>query len=229
VLARRRPAEYVRAVTSMLVTGKWSTIGGLVIAAEQELRDEPLPGAPLGAADWILAATMRDASNIHEDVDDDANGLETITLWGAMSEWTQHCLGLKYHWETCFNEGELTAIKRAQQDVSAGGVAFLLIDADMIQNYAPGEPQDEEEEEMYWRRRIHVAGQPLGDFPNTWTHSKDDNFPPDHWVIFLGPLVLGRDGSINLRVWSWGREYEIKGTASSFGEYLYAVVTGVPG
>lgn len=226
-LARRLPAEYVRAVTEMLETGKWTTIGGMVVTAEQELRNEPTPAPPIGKADWILAATMRDNENIHEDVDDDANGLESITLWGAMSDWTHHALGLKYHWESCFHGGELDAIRVAQKAVDAGGVAFLLIDSDLIQSYKRGEAQDEEEEEMYWRRAFHNPGEPVGDF-GTWTHSKDDNFPPDHWILLLGGLQLPRDGSIKLRVWSWSAEYELKGTADSFTEYLYAVVTGVP-
>jgi hypothetical protein len=61
------------------------------------------------------------------------------------------------------------------------------------------------------------------------THAKDDDWPPNHWVVFLGDLALGgEDGPISLRVWSWGAEFVITGTADSFTEYQYAVVTGVP-
>jgi hypothetical protein len=170
---------------------------------------------------------MRDDANIVEDVDDDANGLESITLWGAESDWTHNILNLKSYWETCFNSGELDAIRKAQEAVDAGGVAFLLIDADLIKNVDAGE-EEEDEEDIWWRRAKHEAGKPVDGF-GSWNHCLDDNFPPDHWVVLLGNLQLGSDdGPIRLRLWSWASEYEVKGTADSFSEYLYAVVTGVP-
>ncbi len=55
--------------------------------------------------------------------------------------------------------------------------------------------------------------------------------PADHWVVYLGglsPRNPSEDDKIKLRLWSWGREYKLAGTAGSFGEYLYAMVSGRP-
>lgn len=172
-LARRRPDAYVAAAKQLFETGVL-TATGKTITAEEDLRQEPVPGGPIQHADWLLAATMRDDANLWEDVDDTGFGLVSITLWWAMSDWTKHVLGLKYHWETCFVSGELDAIKEARDAVNVGGVAFLLIDSDLIND---GSVDGEDEEEMWWRRAPHSAGQKVGDL-GPKTHCRDDNPPP---------------------------------------------------
>ena len=61
-------------------------------------------------------------------------------------------------------------------------------------------------------------------------HSEDDAGPwPDHWVILLGVNLAANAGGsdpIEVRLWSWGREFQITGTAEAFGEYLYESVAG---
>lgn len=222
--ARRDPARYVAAAAELLAKGTLTTPSGEVIEADEDLRERPVPSGAIGVVDWLLAATMRDDANVFEDVDD-GQGLEGLTLWGAMSDWTHDVLNLNSHWETCFQWGELEALLMAQEAIDAGGTAFLLIDANLIKNGG-----DDHEEDVRFRRRDHDARKPVGS-PGAWTHSKDDNFPPDHWVVYLGGLTPSNpteDDQITLRLWSWGGEYEISGTADSFGEYLYAVVTGKP-
>jgi hypothetical protein len=183
-----------------------------------------VPAGSLTHVDWLYTATIRDDENITEDVDD-GQGLEGLTLWGAMADWTRELLGLNSHWETCFNSGELDALLVAQDAIDAGGVAFLLIDANLIKD-----GKDDTEEDMHWRSAKHEARKPLG-APGNLVHSEDDAFPPDHWVVYLGglkPRHPGEDDQITLKLWSWGREFTITGNADSFGEYLYAVVTGRP-
>lgn len=256
--ARRRPVRYVKAAGELLDTGKWTTLTGRVIEADEDLRDDP-PGTTK-QADWIFAATMRDDPVVADavisdltppltpsspglgpealsidafadammDVDGGASGgkdLEGLTTWSPMADWTHDVLKLKYHWETCFVSGELDALLRAQDAIDAGGVAFFLIDKNLIKN-----GQDDDEEDMNFRRSRHFAGQPVASMEDS-IHSKDDDIPPDHWVVSLGGLTPknpGDDDSITLRLWSWGAEYQMSGTADSFGEYLYAVVTGTP-
>jgi len=85
-------------------------------------------------------------------------------------------------------------------------------------------------------RYVKGAGELLTDgtltmFGGDVIHSEDDDFPPDHWVVYLGGLTPrnpGEDDTITLRLWSWAKEFTMSGTADSFGEYLYAVVTGRP-
>lgn len=226
-LARRRPAEYVRAVTELLDKGTFTTSGGRIVNAEQELRAEPIVEGPIDEADWILAATMRDDFNVGEDVDDDAYGIESITLWREMAAWTEHILRLGYHFQTCLISGELDAIRKAQAAVNAGGVAFLLIDGFLIKD--GGQGGKDNEEDMWWRRARHETGKGGGGFWGPWTHAKDDRIPGDHWAVFLGELELNEEKDhISFYVWSWGYEYSVVGSAEDFKEYLYAVVTGWP-
>ncbi|HVF74036.1 MAG TPA: hypothetical protein VM938_03225 [Acidimicrobiales bacterium] len=225
--ARRRPVQYVLAAKQLLETGKLVCPTGRVIVAEAELRKEPVASGTIGQVDWLLAATMRDDENIWEDVDDDANGLETITLWGEERGWTRDVLDLPNGgWETCFVEGEVRCMRKAQDAVNAGGVAFFLIDANLIKNGG-----DDDEEPIHYRSSGHGARQAPSGFGG-WVHSKDDDYPPDHWVIYLGGLNLGADPDdddpVLFRVWSWGSEFELSGTVDAFSEYLYGVVTGTP-
>ncbi|MFO0592886.1 MAG: hypothetical protein U0441_35410 [Polyangiaceae bacterium] len=219
-LARRRPAEYVRAATELFETGQL-TVGDVIIRAEEELRNEPMPAAPIVEADWLFAATMRDDANLVDDVDGTANGFETITLWIAMARWTRSLLGLRSHWEKCFEGGELDAIRKAQEAVDAGGVAFLLIHKHLIDDAA-----SEEQVPLGWRRARHQRRTPVGT-PSERRHCRKSSAPPDHWVALLGDLQLSSDdGPIALHLWSWGKEYWVDGSARWFTEYLYAIVTG---
>jgi hypothetical protein len=222
----RRPAEYVRAVTELLENGTFTTTGGDVIEAEQELRNEPVASAPvfpdIDEADWILAATMRDDSNIHFDIDGSATGWEAMSWWREMAAWTDQVLGLGWQWETCLNSGELDAIRHAQEAVAAGGIAFLLVDSDLIHD-----GEHEVEEKVWWRARELTAGNPVGPL-GALTHCRDDNWPPDHWVVFLDLLKLDEENDeVQLLIWSWHREWIVSGSADSFSEYLYGVVTGL--
>lgn len=228
-LARRNPARYVAFARELLETGEFTCPNGRVITAEAELREEPVPSGKdslgntvsVAQVDWMLAGTMRDDENIEEDVDDDANGLETITLWFAQRAWVRDMMGFSNaDYETCFWGWEVDCMKLAQQAVKSGGVAFLLIDANMLHDGG-----SDSEEDMHWRHANHLAGYAS---QTDELHSMDDCPPPDHWVAYLGGLALGSDpgddDAVNFRVWSWGREYTLRGTVDAFTEYLYAVV-----
>ncbi len=224
-LARRNPARYVKVVDHLLATGEIEVDGDDPIEAEQDLRERPAP-PNVAQVDWLLAATMRDDANITEDVDDGA-GLEGLTLWGAMRDWSRDILRQKHTgWETCFTSGEVDVMRKLRASLDAGGVAFLLIEANLLQDGG-----DDEEEERWWRRAKHtVSGgqQPL----EPTRHSEDDDLLPDHWVVLLDGLHVGEDPSdsqpVSLRVWSWGNEYELSGTVEGLSEYLYAGAWGHP-
>jgi hypothetical protein len=228
-LARRRPEEFVRATIELVESGKFTTLGGRVIEAEEELRDEvptapakTPPWPPIADIDWLFAATLRDDENIVDDVDDDANGWESITLWGAMRDWTHNVLGLTAGWKTTLISGEMDAMRWGQDAIDAGGVAFLLVDSFLLRDGG-----NDDEEDMHWRKRRHIAGQSLEPF-GPQKHSLDDDslFPPDHWVAYLGASTL--KAQVSLTVWCWGEEYRVTGSDDSLGEYLYAVVRGRP-
>jgi hypothetical protein len=129
-------------------------------------------------------------------------------------------LGLTAGWKTTFISGEMDAMRWGQEAIDAGGVAFLLIDRNLLLNGG-----GDDEEDMHWRNRFHVAGMPLGSF-GSQIHSLDDVFPPDHWVSYLGASTL--KAQVSLTVWCWGQEFRVTGSDDSLGEYLYAVVRGRP-
>ena len=71
----------------------------------------------------MITTTMREAENVFEDIDD-AEGVEAMTLPGAMEQWTRDLLGLKSELFECYHEDELEAMQVARHAVDAGGVAF---------------------------------------------------------------------------------------------------------
>jgi hypothetical protein len=224
-LARRNPVRYVQAAKELLEAGTLTCPTGRVIEADEELRAEPVIAGDIGQVDWLLTATMRDDENIWEDVDDDANGLESMTFWGEQRGWARDVLNLPSGgWETCFNWGEVDVMKKAQNAVNAGGVAFFLVDANLLKDGG-----SDDEEDMHWRRSRHRARTSVPPL-STLVHSKDDDFPPDHWVVYLSGLNLvgdpDPDAPVSIRLWSWAREYVVTGTVDAFTEYLYAVATG---
>jgi hypothetical protein len=174
--------------------------------------------------DWMIAATIREQENVFEDLDD-GRGIEGMTLPGAMERWVRDILGLRSQLFECYHTDELQALQVARGAVDAGGVCFMLVDANLLIDGG-----DDDESDMHWRQARHVARRPVGALGSSM-HSKDDAWPPDHWVVYLGDLTppdpSERD-QIDLRVWCWGSEFRISGLAEDLGEYLYAVVAGWP-
>ena len=220
--ARRKPQNYVHCVRTLLEDGKITTGSGRVIEADAELRDLPIPDDPIGHADWMLAATMREDENINLDIEDGEGW--TLTAPGAMVSWTADVLGLDAKSYPCWHTEEIASLRAAEKAINNGGVGFLLIDSNLLKD-----GEDDSEEVMYNRFRWHVPGSVPGDWGNK-RHSEDDAGPwPDHWVILLGVNLAANAGGsdpIEVRLWSWGREFQITGTAEAFGEYLYESVAG---
>lgn len=201
-LARRDPVRYVLAAKQLFETGQLICSTGRVIRAEKELREEPVIAGAIGQVDWLLGATMRDDENIVEDVDDDASGLESMTFWGEQRGWIRDVLELAGGgWKTCFVSGEVDCMKRAEAAVKAGGVAFFLVDANLIRDGG-----SDDEEDMHWRSSAHRARLAPAALSSE-VHSKDDTYL-DHWVAYLGGLDLGADpddyAAVSIRLWSWG-------------------------
>lgn len=230
-LARRDPWRFVRAVGRLLDEGTLSVLDGVEIEAEPDLRARPLPEAAAedddwgpGELDWMVTATMREEENVFEDVDD-GDPVEGFSTPGSLERWTRDLLGLESQLQTCYVSEELKALQVARHAVDAGGVAFMMIDSNLIRDGG-----DDSEEEMRWRSARHTRRTPVAP-PGPLTHSMDDALPWDHWVVYLGgltPASPAEQDVVTLRLWSWGREYTMTGTAESFGEYLYAVVAGFP-
>ena len=221
---RRNPINFINSTKELLETGKFTCKTGRIIEAEEDLRKRPAQPA-IAQVEWLLAATIRDEENLTEDVND-GKGIEGMTAMGAMTGWTEDILGLNATelGGALSSSGEYDMMHLAEATVKAGGVAFLMIDANMIKDGG-----DDDEEEMYFQSFRHRSRSPvIGSSPKF--HSKDDDIPPDHWVFYLGGLNFGKPpepgDAVAIRLWSWGGEYVVTGTAEAFGEYLYGVVAG---
>jgi hypothetical protein len=223
---RRDPVNFINSTKELLETGRFTCKTGRIIEAEDDLRERPAQPA-IAQIEWLLAATIRDDENLIMDVED-GTGWEAATDMGAITSWTEDILNLtatemggKFS-----SSGEYEMMHLAEAAVKAGGVAFLMIDANMIKDGG-----DDNEEEMYFQRFQHFPRSPnIG--TSAKVHSKDDDFPPDHWVIYLDGLNFGKppepSDRVEIRLWSWGGEFVVTGTAEAFGEYLYGIIAGKP-
>lgn len=230
---RRDPVNFIHSTKELLETGKFTCKTGRVIEAEEDLRKRPVPPSdnpaktpPIAQVEWLIAASIRDDENITEDVND-GTGIEGMTLMGAMSGWTKDILNLTpiEVGGVFSSSGEVQMMHLAEKTSKAGGLAFLFVDANVIK---PG--PDDTEEQMWFEGVQHSARSSKFD-KIAKTHSKDDAWPPDHWVIYLDGLNFNKppnpSDAVAIRLWSWGREYVVTGTAEAFGEYLYGVVAGI--
>jgi len=191
---RRDPVNFINSTKELLETGKFTCKTGRVIEAEEDLRKRPSPVskepekyASIAHVEWLLAATIRDDENLMMDVED-GTGWEAATAMGAMTSWTEDILNLTAIelGDALSFSGEYEMMHLAEATVKAGGVAFFMIDANMIK----AEPSDTEEE-MYFQRFQHFSRSSVVG-TSAKVHSKDDDFPPDHWVIYLNGLNFGK-------------------------------------
>jgi hypothetical protein len=228
--ARRRPALYIEFVRSLFETGRYTAAKGRQFKVDQDVLDGAMPGPDdanvvMSPADWLPAISLRDDENWFWDVDGDksksglAGGLTTVA---EMAAWTRDLLGLqtKVDRPELGFIGEEGMILRAAKVVEKGGVALLCIDGALLKK---GDGDDEED--VAFQRTPHL---PSGIGPTgKLVHSKDDFLTATHWVAMLDGLMVNND-RFTARLWSWGGEYTLKGSLSSFGEYLHAVVLGEP-
>ncbi|MBN8214976.1 MAG: hypothetical protein J0M09_18785 [Xanthomonadales bacterium] len=219
--ARRRPARYVRGIGQLLSRGVFDKPGGGEFVAASDLRARVVPGE-IEAADWMFMATLRDAENVTDDVDD-GRGIEGITWPYELEEWIEDVLELRADYHPCWFEGEMSALRKGQDAVDAGGVAYLLVDSAIV-NDAAGD----DEEDVWLRRRDHLDGG-FGGWYDRVHCEDDDMLYPNHYVVMRGDLRnTGSESEFNVDLWSFGAQFEITGSGEGFGEYLYAVITGVP-
>jgi hypothetical protein len=110
-------------------------------------------------------------------------------------------------------------LRECEEAVQNGGVAFLCVDAAVIQ-YGP----EDSEEDVWFTRRPHRPDDPFIEDP---VHCKDDGIMPSHWILHLGGMQLDETSdTLVLPVWSWTSEFTLTGSAKDFGEYLYYGVIG---
>jgi len=134
-LVRRMPRRYVRLCRALFETGTFHSRTHAVTASA-DLRAAST-GQGMSVADWMLVATMRESENAVFGVDPNASGplagMQGMTTHWEMEGWTSEVL-LKQHTaiSTTFLWGEMDAIRYAEQVFAAGGVAFVMVHADLL-------------------------------------------------------------------------------------------------
>jgi hypothetical protein len=176
------------------------------IKPSDNLRNSPHSEADaISVADWMLIAGLRDVENAFVDIEGDerstegdVSGLEGYSFPGAMKTWIFEILGFdEADLELCWSSGEIDTIKKAQAAWTNGGVAFLNIDSNLV---------DEK---------------PLGEGNFLGAHL------PNHWVAFQGGLKLDEGtGMIRFDYYTWGDIKSVSMTQEQFSQYLYDVVLG---
>ncbi|BFM07652.1 hypothetical protein [Halioxenophilus aromaticivorans] len=94
-LARTNPTHYIQLAREIFETGYLPLIGN-TIDVPDGLREDHA-GGEMEAADWILAATIRnDANAILRVRSDQIGGARGYTLSRAMMDWSTQVLGMTY-------------------------------------------------------------------------------------------------------------------------------------
>jgi hypothetical protein len=136
-LAKNMPRRYVRVCQELYETGTFYGRSNAV-SASSDLRATNV-GQDMSPADWLLAATMRDDENAIFGVSPDSTGIvsdiQGMTTHWEMEGWAGEILYKDNTANsTTFVWGERDAITYAEQVYAGGGVAFVMIDSDLITN-----------------------------------------------------------------------------------------------
>lgn len=140
-LVRKQPKRYVQICRQLWETGKFQarteTIEPSDTLLNSPIKDE---GNKISLADWMLMTALRDTANAIFDVDSTSgNFVMGITTPGEMEGWTFELLGRDtVDFISTYTFEEIDAMQTAQKLWAAGGVAFLMIDADLLRNKAAG-------------------------------------------------------------------------------------------
>jgi len=134
-LVTRRPDKYVAWTVEIWQTGAM-TVRGRKETISDGLRRSATIGS-MTPADWILMASLRDIANVFLDVEagESLEGASGMTAPWAIKTWTETLLDA---WgtniETSVVYGEYGDLDLASRYVANGGVAFLLVNADILEH-----------------------------------------------------------------------------------------------
>lgn len=137
-LVSRQPQRYVQICQTLYETGQFQARAHQVKPSDTLLHST-LPPGTISVADWMLMATLRDVENALFPVEGDSNNfvMGVTTPW-EMKGWCFEILGYnKVAFESTFVYGEIDAMRTAQRVWSRGGVAFLLIDSNLLKGNDP--------------------------------------------------------------------------------------------
>jgi hypothetical protein len=92
----------------------------------------------ISPADWMMAASMRDALNILFDFDP-GDRFAGITLPSEMAEWMEVLSGCaETEVDTTFVYGEIEVLKKSEDAIRSGNVSVLAVDSGLIPGQKKG-------------------------------------------------------------------------------------------
>jgi hypothetical protein len=205
-LARRNPARYIYYCRDLFERG---TLYGYrhSVSASAHLRNSRV-ASTMSQVDWMLMATLRESENwiIGNELDADSGTVAMgVTTPGEMVEWTENILGCRnVDHERSLIFGEVDALREGRDAVAAGGVAFLLIDTDLLPD----------------------QGNPILSIPEHWVSLLGNvTINEGHWDwTWTGPHY--RYGHMKFDVYSWATSYPIDVGEKRFENDMFGVVTG---
>ncbi len=195
-LVRRKPGKYVEILADLFYNGSF-TSGREYKPTDKLLNSQIDKG--LSAADWMLAATLRETENLFIHIEngrwsivEDVGG---ITINGSVEKWTRDLIGLNPKYFSSIFFGETSALDEAARIVSNNGVAFMLIDMDLTKTV-----------------------ETIIDFPTHWIAFLGDY-----------SKTMGPDGSINsisFTYFTWGGARHFSAPKEKYVENMFGVVVG---
>lgn len=140
-LIRKDPERYVALGRSLFETGGFQGHSRR-IQTSTALRQASQGNLRMGPADWMILATLRESENLIFPVEPNApeiiRNLAGMTKSWEMKGWVREILGYgQVDYKHTYVLRDLSALRRAQQVLDQGGVAFGLITASTLLTAKP--------------------------------------------------------------------------------------------
>jgi hypothetical protein len=201
-LVRKFPERYVALCRSLYETGSFETASRTVHTSER-LRQASRDIAPLGPADWMVLAALRESENLIFPVEPNApeviRNLAGMTKSWEMLGWVREILGYaQADYLHTYLLRDLTALGKAQAAIDRGGVAFGLITANALLSPTP---------------------------PKVMA--------PNHWVALTGNIAIQKgtfgdhdSGRVSFDLFSWAKPMRVDVNEGLFEDAFWGVVLG---
>ncbi|MBN2352860.1 MAG: hypothetical protein JXD23_09865 [Spirochaetales bacterium] len=188
LLVKNDPERYVELARDLYSDGQYRMDDGKTMKLGRRLRTGAEPKG-ISPADWMLAASLRDASNLASDFDP-GDRLSGITLPGEIGERMKDLLGCgRIEVDTIFLYGEKKELEAARDAVASGNVAVLLVNT----GYLPGRKTGSVNLADHWIVLLSVSASVNRTIFKIWSWGKeyDLNMSVEEFKHFMWGTVIG--------------------------------------
>lgn len=201
-LIRKFPLRYVEICRDLFETGSLQTQNHR-IQTSTALRQASQGNLHMGAADWIVLAALRESENrifpVEPNSPEIIRNLAGMTKSWEMKGWVREILGYTHvDYMHTYVLRDLTALRRAQNVLDQGGVAFGLITANALLSDQP----------------VKVT------IPDHWIALVGNV------DIQKGTLGHHDSGHVSFDIFTWAKKVQVKANEGSFEDAFWGVVLG---